>query len=191
MPQRFVAGPVADELGEDLAPERLEGGRVTEETRHADQEVLEQCLHFRRVLLEEAQVLPQPFRLLEDHAAPDTAVEGIGLVVAEIDPGGVVEELDHPREIRLTTRLLRPGHGRCVRVATDADDLVGDLARGQDEIHAAGGDGAVRHTVVLGRRVLGERDAALGLDRFQPHRAVRGGAGQDHADGLMPLFLRQ
>ena len=49
----------------------------------------------------------------------------------------------------------------------------------------------MRHPLVLGRRVLGEGDAALALDRFQAKGAVRGRAGQNHADGLVPPVFRQ
>ena len=111
--------------------------------------------------------------------------------MGEVDAGGVAEQLHDLGEVRLVVRLPGSGRRHRVRVPADAGDLPGDPVRGQHEVHAAGGDGAVRHALVLGRVVLGEGDAALGLDLFQPEGAVGGGAGQDHADGPVPLVLRQ
>src|SRR5512133_3154080 len=71
----------------------------------------------------------------------------------------------------------------------DADELLADVFGVEDEIDATGGDGASRHGIVAGGIILGERDAALGFDRFQPGGAVTGGAGEDDADGTLALIL--
>jgi hypothetical protein len=44
---------------------------------------------------------------------------------------------------------------------------------------------------VLRRLILRERDAASGLDRLQPQRAIGRASGEHHADCLMRLFFRQ
>ena len=50
------------------------------------------------------------------------------------------------------------------------------------------GDGAAGHAVVLGGGfILGEGNAALGLDLGQTEAAVAAGAGENHADGVRAL----
>ena len=77
-------------------------------------------------------------------------------------------------------------------MAADAREFFGDLFGREHEVHASGGDGAARHTVVPGGfRFLREGDPILGLDRFQPQRAVGGRARKDDADGARALIFRQ
>ena len=77
-------------------------------------------------------------------------------------------------------------------MTAEPGELPRDPGGRQHEVHAARGDGAVRHPVVRGRvRILGEGDTAFGLDRLQSQGPVRSGPGQDDADGLRPLRLRQ
>ena len=88
-------------------------------------------------------------------------------------------------------RLRRRRRGE-VGVVADLGQPPGDLLGRQDEIDAAAVDGAARHAGVPGRLlVLGEGDAAHGLDLAQPQRAVGAGAGEDHADGAGLLVLGQ
>ena len=92
---------------------------------------------------------------------------------------------------RLRRRAL-PAQSARYGCRPEARQLARDVLGGQDEVDAAGADGAARHVVVLGRcRLLGEGDPALGLDRLQTQRAVRAHAGQDHADGLASLHVGQ
>ena len=59
-------------------------------------------------------------------------------------------------------------------------------------IDKAGGDGAARHAVELGRlRVLGDDQTVLALDGAHTERAVSAGAGKDDADGAFALVLRE
>ena len=88
-------------------------------------------------------------------------------------------------------RWRAAGPARDMRVLRDASELVRDVLRREHEVHAARGHGAARHRVVARGIVLRERDAALGLDRLQPQRAVGRRAGEDHADGPLALVLRQ
>ena len=77
-------------------------------------------------------------------------------------------------------------------MATDAPQLAGDVCGREDEVHHAGGHRAARHPGILRRAlVLGERDAALGLDGLQTQDAIGGGSRKDHADGLVLLILRE
>ena len=62
----------------------------------------------------------------------------------------------------------------------------------QDEIHATGGHGGLRHGGELCRsRVLRKRHAARGFDSFHTRRAVRPRTGEYHADGRTSALIGQ
>ena len=188
-----------DDPGKDFLLQDLEGFRVAEETGHVDQDVLIQVLHFRRVLAQILRVLLQPVQLVQDHAAPDAASQRVGLVQTEVNARRPPQQRQNFVEAVLDRglrRLFRAGFGGFgggdVRMAADAREFFGDLFGREREVHAPGGDGAARHTVVLGGfRFLREGDPALGLNRFQPQRAVGGRARKDDADGACALIFRQ
>ena len=71
----------------------------------------------------------------------------------------------------------------------NASEFFGYVFRVEDEIDTAGGHGATRHRVVLGRIVLRKGNTALGFDRFQAECAVGGGSRKDDADGALALVL--
>jgi len=136
---------------------------------------------------------------LQDHHAPQRApVDGIWLVLAEINPARLAQLRHDGKEVPLMRRgrnglgqfvglfRLRDFEG-CLSVAfavvervsarvhahvgmvLDAADFRCDVLRSQYEIHAAGVDCAARHPVVFGRGgFLGKCNAALRLDVFQP-----------------------
>ena len=73
-----------------------------------------------------------------------------------------------------------------------ADQRLGDLRRGEHEIHVAGRDGALRHAVVVGfADFLRDDEAAFRLDRLEPNAAVRAGSRENHADRARAAFARQ
>src|SRR5436190_666982 len=70
----------------------------------------------------------------------------------------------------------------------DTPDLARDFVWWKYEIHAAGSDGALRHSFMVSRGVLRKGDSPFGLNLFQSHGAVCGSAGKDHSDGLVTLL---
>ncbi len=191
-PQRIVPGAVLEQLGQDPGFERLERLRVAEEARDVDQDVLVEGLHLAGVFPQMARVVPQPVHLVQHHAAGDAAVESACLVLAEVDVRSLAQDLQDLAEIRRVRGRFAPGRrGSHQRMPGDARDLLGDPVRGKHEVHAAAGDGAARHAGLLRRVVLGEGDAAFGLDLLQPQGAVGGGAGENHPDRPVLLVIRQ
>src|SRR5258708_2293091 len=74
----------------------------------------------------------------------------------------------------------------------DSAKVSSDLRGRQNEIHAAGGDGRLRHPAICSRvRVLRERDAAGRLDGFNAQCAVGARTREDDADRSAPLYLRE
>ena len=68
-------------------------------------------------------------------------------------------------------------------MAADSDQFLGDALGRQNEIHATGGGGGLRHGGESGgRHILRERDATGGLDGGDAGRAVRPGPRQDDSD---------
>jgi len=78
-----------------------------------------------------------------------------------------------------------------VGMAGDPHQLAADFFRGQDEIDAAGSDGAARHARMLGRLLLlGERNAAAALIASSPS-VPSVPRRQHHADRPIPLIVGQ
>ena len=79
---------------------------------------------------------------------------------------------------RLDARIVRQ-----VRRARQTGEFLGDSGRWQNEIDRSGRRRTVRHRSKFGRSlILREGHATLRLNRLEPERAIRGGAGQDHTN---------
>ena len=63
------------------------GGGIAEETRHADQQFLEEQIQLLRILLQVADVVGDLVDLVDAHAALDPAVEGVLLVEGKVVAG--------------------------------------------------------------------------------------------------------
>ena len=100
---RGARGLAGKEPRDDLFLERLEGLRVAEEIGDADQQVAKERLHLGRGLLQIADVLVQPFDLVDGHAPLDAAVDGALLVL-----GKVVAGLGAQQDEDLLQRVSRP-----------------------------------------------------------------------------------
>ncbi len=131
---------------------------------------------------------------MDGQASFDTAIDGVRLVLGKIVAGlGAQQDeyLFHGAVVfrgRAGSSLGVPAEG----VAGVSHELFRHLSRQQFVVHQAGGDGAARHAVVLGRiRSLGHDHAALGLDIPQSLGSVTAGAGEHDADGPFVLVLGQ
>lgn len=197
-PDRGERRPVFDQHREDLALERLEHLRVPEEAGHVDEEVVIQRLDLGPVALQPADVLVEGRLRVERHAAHDPPAHGRVPVLREIDAGDGPDDSEDPavpvlRGVDLGLDLGRRGlAGGEVGMRADLGEPLRDVRRAQDEVHATAVDRADRHAgMPRGLLILGERDAAAGLDLAQAERAVGAGAGQDDSDGLRELILAQ
>ena len=132
---------------------------------------------------------------MEHHAAEDPPPDGRLSIGAEVDAERGPQDCQDLLEVDIILgaqpgTLLGGLVGGHVGVLADPRQFAGDLIRRQDEIDTAASGRALRHTRVLGGRlVLGESDAARGLDFLHPQRAVGACARQDHADrGGLPVL---
>ena len=187
-----VGRAVLDEGGEDDALERLESFLVAEEACDADEQVLVEVLRLGVVFPQLVEVFGRRLQAAQGHAPADAADDGGALVLREIDAGVAAEDAEDLVHDAVGHRgeggVLLGGVG----MAGEPHQLAGDLVGRQDVIDPAVGDGASRHGVVAGRFfVLGEGDAALGLDGLEAEGAVGAAAGQDHADGASLLVVGQ
>jgi len=182
---RRPRGFAGKELRDHLFLEGREGFGVPEETGDADKEVPEEGFPLGRILLHVAHVPVQPVDLVDGHAPPHVADQGVLLV-----EGKIMARMGAQQDADLFQRVfgLR-GRGRdraesfAEGVGGVGDELGGHLRRRQDIIRKAGGDGAPRHAVVLGGfGVLRHDHAPLGLDR--PLALVLGEAVEEKVDGL-------
>lgn len=185
---------VGKELGDDPLLQGLEGRRIAEELGDADQQIVEQGLQLGRGLLHILDIVVQAVDLVDGLAVGEAPRDGTPLVLGEVVAGlGAQQHQDLPQGVLgrgLGVGGL-PGE-RAEGLGDIGDELGGHLGGLQLIVHQAGGQGAARHAVVLGRGgVLDHDHAALALDRPHAVVAVTAGAGEDDADGVFPLILRQ
>ena len=86
---------IVEQLGEDLGLQQFKDFRVAKEAGHADEDVAVQSLHFIGMLLKEPRIILQTFYLLEGHAARDATVQGVRLVVAEVNLASLAQQLQN------------------------------------------------------------------------------------------------
>jgi hypothetical protein len=86
-PHDGVGSLVGEELDEHFVPKGLDGLRVAEEARDADQELSKRsfCLAWRG--LKVPNVRAERLDLLNRHAPLDPAADGVPLVVGKVMPG--------------------------------------------------------------------------------------------------------
>src|SRR5438132_14047914 len=82
-----------EQLGENLGFQQFKDFRVAKEAGHVDEDVAVQRLHFIGILVKEPRIILQTFYLLEGHAARDATVQGVCLVVAEVDLASLAQQL--------------------------------------------------------------------------------------------------
>ncbi len=175
--------------GNDVIAQNLEGFRVAEETRHADQQVLVEQVQFGRILLDASTIIfdADVIRVQRD-AAFDTARDGLRLVEVEIDVVHRMQALENGRNAFFGSMLLgqQGGIGQFAGGVLHIGLQCGRHVLGrQDGVDATGGDGTARHAV--------ETRAFLALRQYQTARlpdihdacaTVRTGAGEHDGDGF-------
>ena len=184
-----------EDLREDDVLERLEGLRVAEEAGDIDEEVVVERLDLGGLSHEELDVAAQALPLIQHHAAHDPAPDHALPVRTEVNARGRMQDLQDLAEVPAVGGV-HPGGDVPVQghqgIVPDPLQRAGELRGRQDHVDAAALDGALRHAGVLGRRlILGEHDAAAGLDLLDADRAVRSGPRQDHPDGAGPTVFGQ
>ncbi len=172
-----VRRPLLDDARKDAPLQDPERVRIPEEPGHVHEQVVGQRLHLGGVLLEIATVGLERADAVNQHAPGDTAPDRRLPIEREIEAALFTQ---HPEDLSegfgAVGRDLggrRGAHLAEVGMATDPNQFLRDGFRREDEIDRARGHGAPRHAVELRRlRGLGERDAALSLDRLQSQRAI-------------------
>lgn len=125
------------------------------------------------------------------HSAFDAPLNRELFIERKIVPGSLAQEDADlvQRLIRLTVGKRQYRFHEALRIG---EQRLRHPAHQLDHIDHPGGNGAVRHALILRRlRILCDRQAGLGLDRAKPHGAVGAGPGQDHADGSLCLVFCQ
>ena len=86
-PQHMTIRTAGDERGKNFFAQLLPAGGVAEETRHADQQLLEKQIQFLRIFPQVADITGELVNLMDAHAPFDAAVESIFFVVRKIVAG--------------------------------------------------------------------------------------------------------
>ena len=193
-PQRSIRGVIAHQVGNGVLLQKLEYRRVTKETRDIDQQIPGELIAFVGVAMQEIQILGRGLDRRHRHPPLDAAFESAMLVMGEIVNRLRPQEIDDLRQQSLH-RILRaqfPRRRRQGRALFAADERLGDLRRGEHEVHRARRDGALGHAVIVGFvELLRDDEAAFRLYRRQANAAVGAGSREDHADGARAIFARQ
>ena len=151
-PQRSIRSMIAHEVGNDVLLQEIKYRRVTKETRDVDQQIPGELIAFVGVAKQEIQILARGLDRRHRHAPLDAAFERAMLVMGEIVNRLRPQEIDDLRQQSLH-RILR---ARCLRRRRKgralfvADERLGDLRRGEHEVHFARRDGALGHAVIVG-----------------------------------------
>lgn len=167
---------------------------ITEEAGDANQQVAEKRLDLPCIALQEAHEFIGPVDLVDGHSALDPTNECLAFVLRKIVAGLSAHE--QTGLLQLVARKNEPSirwqGAPSRRMWRVRDEVLGHIRRLQDVVHAACGDGTCGHAAVLRRfRVLGDDQAACGVDRLDARDPVAPGAGQDDADGALPLLCRK
>ena len=123
-----------------------------------------------------------------------TSLQGALLVDAEVKPGRVSQQRDDLRELAGcgSRGRLRRVRGSRPHSAKLRKNEFGNFSDRRDEIDGAGRDRAARHAIEFGfLGILSDHETAFFLDRKSPNAAIRTGARQDDADGLLAASLRE
>jgi hypothetical protein len=175
-----------DDLRDHLIAQHLEGQRIAEEARDADQEVAAELGQLSGVGQRPPAVVLDRRAGGELHAPADAAVEGSGLVDAEVDVEHVAEPIEQGGEAaHLGHRHRRVGEvvGAAAGVG---HQVLGDLLGGQHAMDEAGADRGARHAVEAGGALgLRQGQATGGVDVAHARRAVGAGARQDDRDRVV------
>src|SRR5262249_28726217 len=150
------------------------GLRIPKELRHPDQEIAIEVVQLGSILTQELNVVSQSLKATQGHAPFEAAFDGRAFVVGEIDANGapqqaydLVQSVFGSNQAMFSFRLLR------IRVPAEAQQFLGDALGWQDVIDVAVVGSGTRHArLSRGLLVLGEGDAALGLDRLETEHAV-------------------
>ncbi len=192
--QRHVGRVPGNHVRNGLFGEEVEDLGVAEEAGHIDQQVVGQQGQFLRVAAQRVEIKRHVAGVDagHGHAALGAALQGAGLVKAEIVGGAAAQQVDDAGESAFRRRRLFVHH-RGVRPPTIARRVRQVLAqrrrhvgKRQAEIDHAGLDGAARHAAVARLvRVLGDDQAAGLADRPGAERPVGARARQDDTDGAL------
>ena len=176
----------------------VEGIGVPEEARDGDEHLSAQRHRLGPVVRDEGAVVLHAANVAHLHPALDPPHDRRRFVVLEVNAADLQQQ---PKD--LVQRLLLR-HRTTIdqgwefdflgeRLVADVrDDAAGQFLGGHDRIHHTGADDAAGHAVELRRvRILGEEEAARGVDRHRPASAIGASAGQHDADHLIAIRFGQ
>src|SRR5262249_33311849 len=166
---------------------------VAEEICDIDQDVVVQGLDLRPLPLQSLDVVAQILNPPQCHASHNATPDGRGLVVGKIH---FADLLQQPEDLGYLLGAVTFYRFRAivwwmadVRVFPDTHQLLRDPCWRQHHVDATRGDGAVRHSVVLGRLgILSERDSTFVFYGPYSQGAIRRCPGQNHANGIASRF---
>lgn len=151
-------------------------------------------MQFVRVLSCVLHVIAQAASPEQSEPPEYSPVDGSLPVPAEVNSGIGLKQTEKRLKLYFRFRSLPEDFRAVVRevagLADDSREFRGDSLRRQNEIDAACGDSASRHTIELCRcRVLCEYDASLLCNRLHPQCSVGARPRKDDANRCAPFRL--
>src|SRR5215831_4677859 len=184
-PHLFRRRFTVEETGNDMALEGAEHGRITEETRDVDQQIVKQCAGFATTLAHQLEILIEGLYADHLHPSRDATRDGRPLVSREILTGA------HPHDGENLLHRVRAFGAWTLLIARrnlrlgprEAGDVSGHLRDRRHDVNDPRVDGAPRHAVVLRLcRVLHQHETAALANVSDAFRAVGAGSRENHAD---------
>ena len=188
-------GLPADEIGDHLLRQQLEGLRVAEEAGDVDQQVLGEKIELTRILPQHVEIPTDVIDSGQRHAPLDPAQQCARLVEREIVRGlraQKIDDLGQPIRGMIVGRRALPALTVEDQLPTVFGEDFGNLRYREHEVHGPRHDRAPRHAVILGLvRILRDDEPALFLDRLQSEAAVAAGSRENDADRAVAQLFRQ
>ena len=190
-----VAAPwvVGKHFGKRLAQDG-EGFGIAKKAGDADEQVAIELAQLVGMLFGVAGIIAESIETQHHHAAADTAADGGGFVMGEIDFGAGAQEIEDALEVVAIAfgEFFGAGHtgagGDEIRMVADFGEFAADIGGAEDEIDGTGGDGIAGHAAEAGGGfILCKGDAAFRFDSAQAETSIGSVAGEDDADSAAAL----
>jgi hypothetical protein len=192
-PQGLAIRPFGQERWDDAVAQLFPRSAVAKETRHAEEQFLEQQIQFLRVFLQVTDIGGNLVNLVDAHAALDPPVKGVFLVKRKVMAGVGAQKNDglFQGALRLACECQLGSMGQWSPLQISEDPATAKFDGMPRSAIDSGLADIVAPADELPGRILHQHDACLLFDGPQSQRAVGAHARENDAQAVFLLVLGQ